>query len=67
MSYEIDEFKEIEEGDAALDYLHHVYCPMNKDNKLGGPKSTLCMCFELKKADREAIEDERYERSRDWA
>lgn len=61
-----DEFRLVEQadGDVADDFRHHEYCPLNEDNQLGSDKSTLCMCFELKRADREAAADERYENSR---
>lgn len=37
---------------------HHEFCPRHKDNNLCSPKTTLCLCKEIAKADRDAcIED----------
>ena len=40
---------------------HHDYCPMSNTKPWRPGLSTLCMCHELRKADREAAAEDRWD------
>ena len=41
---------------------HHEACPMGQSERI----STLCMCYELDRADADAYAEEKYDAEKEW-